>query len=80
VILAEEQGSGLHPFDRRDLSAEVGEISACMDEIGDERDAEAGQLSQLVVENIPTPEVSSGGFDGGQPPSGAPMRGAGLQH
>jgi hypothetical protein len=65
-----------------------------MDEIGDERDAEAGQLSQLVVEisnalidlgmlpiqNIPTPEVSSGGFDGGQPPSGAPMRGAGLQH
>jgi hypothetical protein len=40
----------LHPFDRRDLSTELEEICAHVDGIKGERAAEAGQLSQLVVE------------------------------
>jgi hypothetical protein len=40
----------LHPFDRRDLSAELGEIRAPMVRIEVESAAEAGQLSQLVME------------------------------
>jgi hypothetical protein len=50
AILAEEQAHGLHPFDRQDLSVELEEIRARVDEIKGECAAEAGQLSQLVVE------------------------------
>jgi hypothetical protein len=49
AILAEEQVRGLHPFDRWDLSVELGEIRAHMDGIEGECTTEAGQLSQLVV-------------------------------
>jgi hypothetical protein len=37
AILAEEQVRGLHPFDRWDLSAELGEIHAHVDGIEGER-------------------------------------------
>jgi hypothetical protein len=50
AILVEEQAHILHPFDRRDLSVELGEIRAPVVRIEVERAAEVGQLSQLVME------------------------------
>jgi hypothetical protein len=41
---------GLHPHDRKDLSTELEGICASVDRIGGEHTAEAGQLSQLVME------------------------------
>jgi hypothetical protein len=41
---------GLHPHDRKDLSTELEGIYASVDRIRGEHTAEAGQLSQLVME------------------------------
>jgi hypothetical protein len=40
---------GLHPFNGRDLSAELEEICVCMDGITSECAVEVRQLSQLVM-------------------------------
>jgi hypothetical protein len=50
VILVEEQGHGLHPFDGWGLSVELEEIPTRVDGIEGERATKAGQLSQLVME------------------------------
>jgi hypothetical protein len=42
AILAEEQARGLHPFDGRDLLAELEEIHTCVDGITCEHSIEAG--------------------------------------
>jgi hypothetical protein len=49
-MLVKEQACGLHPHDGWDLSVELEGIHARVDGIGVERAAEAGQLSQLVME------------------------------
>jgi hypothetical protein len=47
--LVKEQARSLHSFVRRDLSAELEELQACMDGVEDERATEVGKLSMLVV-------------------------------
>jgi hypothetical protein len=47
---AEEQACDLHPHDGRDELVESEGIHPCLDGIGGEHTAEAGQLSQLVME------------------------------
>jgi hypothetical protein len=49
-ILAEEQERGLHPPDRRDLSAELGQTHMCVDRINSKRTTKVGQLLQQVME------------------------------
>jgi hypothetical protein len=49
AILAEHYVHDLHPPDGWDMSAELEETRACVDEIKGERAAKANQLSQLVV-------------------------------
>jgi hypothetical protein len=50
VILTKEQVCSMHPFDGQDLPAELEEAHACVDGITGEQAAEAGHLSQLVME------------------------------
>jgi hypothetical protein len=50
AILVEELERGLHPSDRRDLSAELDEARTCLEGINGERAVEAGQLSWQVVQ------------------------------
>jgi hypothetical protein len=47
--LVEEQARGLHSFDKRDLSAKLEELHLHVAGVEDERAAEAGKLSMLVV-------------------------------
>jgi hypothetical protein len=47
--LVKEQARSLHSFVRRDLSAELEELQACMDGVEDEHTTKVGKLSMLVV-------------------------------
>jgi hypothetical protein len=49
MILVEEQGHDLHPFNGWGFSVELKEIPARVDRIEGERAAKARQLSQLVM-------------------------------
>jgi hypothetical protein len=49
VKLAEEQARGPHPFDGRDLLAELEELCMRAAGVEDEHVAEAGKLSMLVM-------------------------------
>jgi hypothetical protein len=49
VKLAEEQARGLHPFDGRDLLAELEKLRARVTGVEDERAAKARKLSSLVM-------------------------------
>jgi hypothetical protein len=48
--LAEEHACGLHSFNGRDLSAELGELHMRVARVEDECTAEAGKLSMFVIE------------------------------
>jgi hypothetical protein len=48
--LADEQVRGLHSFIGRDLPTDLEELHVCMAEVEDERAAEAGELSTLIIE------------------------------
>jgi hypothetical protein len=47
--LAEEQARGLHPFDGRDLLAELEKLHRCVAGVEDKHATKAGKLSTLVV-------------------------------